>query len=88
MSRNKSECDRLKAILLSGEGWSEEMIAQALRKHKSSILRHIKEYVSTQKTISLYCDLDRITNQALSFITREMQGSRVFSSVKVPLSTI
>ena len=52
MSRNKSECDRLKAILLSGEGWSEEMIAQALRKHKSSILRHLKEYASTQKTTS------------------------------------
>ena len=52
MSRNKSECDRLKAILLSGEGWSEEMIAHALRKHKSSIPRHIKEYASTQKTTS------------------------------------
>ncbi|MCK5817887.1 MAG: hypothetical protein KAH18_01265, partial [Psychromonas sp.] len=52
ISRNKDECERLKAILLVGEGWSEEMIAQAPRKHKSCILRHLKEYASTQKTTS------------------------------------
>ena len=30
---DKRECDRIKAILLSDEGWSSAMISQALRKH-------------------------------------------------------
>ena len=29
MCRDKNECVRIKAILLSDEGWSEEMISQA-----------------------------------------------------------
>jgi hypothetical protein len=31
--RDVHECDRIKAILLSSEGWSITQIAQALRKH-------------------------------------------------------
>ena len=49
---DKRECDRIKAILLSDEGWSATMISQALRKHQTSILRHLNDYASHQKTTS------------------------------------
>jgi len=48
-SRNGKERDRIKAILLCSEGWSTPMIAQALRIHETSILRHIKEYEELEK---------------------------------------
>ena len=41
MCRDKNECDRIKAILLSDEGWSEGMISQALRKHQTTINRYL-----------------------------------------------
>jgi len=34
--------DRIKAVLLSAEGWSTAKIAQALRKHESRIVRHLR----------------------------------------------
>ncbi len=49
---DKRECDRIKAILLSDEGWPSTMIFQALRKHQTSIIRHLNDYVSHQKTTS------------------------------------
>ena len=48
-SRNGKERDRIKAILLCSEGWNTPMIAQALRIHETSILRHIKEYKDSEK---------------------------------------
>ena len=38
--RDVHECDRIKAVLLNSEGWSVLQIAQALRKHESTISRH------------------------------------------------
>ena len=49
LSRDKRESDRIKTVLLYSEGWSTGMISQALRKHESSILRHLKEYLSDKK---------------------------------------
>ena len=49
---DKRECDRIKAILLADEGWSTTMISQALRKHQTSIIRHLNDYASHQKTTS------------------------------------
>jgi hypothetical protein len=51
-SRDKRECDRIKAILLFAEGWSIGMISQALLKHPTSIIRHLNDYISSKKTIS------------------------------------
>ncbi len=48
-ARDSHESDRLKAILLSSEGWSLVDIAQALRKHESTIQRHIDDYLQHQK---------------------------------------
>jgi len=48
-SRDKRVCDRIKAVLLRSEGWSTAMIAQALRLHETSIVRHIDDFVSKNK---------------------------------------
>ncbi len=49
---DKRECDRIKAILLSAEGWSTAMISQALRKHQTSIIRHLNDYAANHKLTS------------------------------------
>lgn len=41
---NRKEGDRIKAILLRSEGWIVPQISQALRIHRTTIIRHIKEY--------------------------------------------
>jgi transposase len=41
--------DRIKVILLRSENWSTTMIAQALRLHETTILRHIKDYLTKEK---------------------------------------
>jgi len=47
--RDVHECDRIKAVLLSSEGWSIVQIAQALRKHESTISRHLLDFKTSQK---------------------------------------
>ncbi|MDE9566280.1 IS630 family transposase [Xenorhabdus bovienii] len=41
--------DRIKAVLLAHEGWTAQMIAQALRIHESTVSRHLKDYFSEEK---------------------------------------
>jgi len=48
-SRDGRVRDRIKAVLLRSEGWSTTMIAQALRLHETSIVRHIDDFVSKDK---------------------------------------
>lgn len=48
-SRDKRVCDRIKAVLLRSEGWSTPMIAQALRLHETTIIRHIDDYLLKNK---------------------------------------
>lgn len=43
--RDRRESDRIKAVLLSSEGWNTPMIAQALRLHETTILRHLKDFL-------------------------------------------
>jgi transposase len=47
--RDKRECDRIKAVLLSDEDWSVSQISQALRKHEDSIKRYLDDYRQHQK---------------------------------------
>ena len=47
-SRDKRVCDRIKAVLLRSEGWTT-MIAQALRLHETTIVRHLDDYVHKEK---------------------------------------
>lgn len=48
-SKDVKERDRIKAILLRSEGWTYEMIAQALRIQEKTISRHIDDYVNSRK---------------------------------------
>lgn len=48
-SRDKRVCDRIKAVLLASEGWTQRMIAQALRIHESSVKRHLDDYIELNK---------------------------------------
>ncbi|CDL84092.1 helix-turn-helix domain-containing protein [Xenorhabdus szentirmaii] len=41
--------DRIKAVLLASEGWTAQMIAQALHIHESTVSRHLKDYFSEEK---------------------------------------
>lgn len=48
-SRDGRVRDRIKAVLLRSEGWPTPMIAQALRLHETTIVRHIDDYVRKNK---------------------------------------
>ncbi|WP_139204106.1 IS630 family transposase [Xenorhabdus japonica] len=41
--------DCIKAVLLASEGWTAQMIAQALRIHESTVSHHLKDYFSQEK---------------------------------------
>ena len=41
--------DRIKAVLLKSEGWSNKRIAQALRIHEETVREHLKDWVSSEK---------------------------------------
>tara|TARA_R110002050_G_scaffold153690_1_gene281323 strand:- start:347 stop:847 length:501 start_codon:yes stop_codon:yes gene_type:complete len=48
-SRDGRVRDRIKAVLLRSEGWSTSMIAQALRLHETTIVRHVDYFVCKNK---------------------------------------
>ncbi|MDE9542760.1 IS630 family transposase [Xenorhabdus bovienii] len=48
-TRDERVRDRIKAVLLAHEGWTAQMIAQALRIHESTVSRHLKDYFSEEK---------------------------------------
>jgi predicted ArsR family transcriptional regulator len=70
ISRDKRVCDRIKAVLLRSEGWSTGMIAQALRLHETTIVRHINDYVNKEK-------LKPANGGSQSYLTEEQTGEVV-----------
>ncbi|CAM2927276.1 Transposase [Vibrio ordalii] len=40
--------DRIKAVWLASESWSQVMIYQALRIHESTVARHLSDYVLSE----------------------------------------
>ena len=49
---NGKERDRIKAVLLRSEGWTVPMISQALRRHESTIIRHLNDYREGKLTLA------------------------------------
>ena len=47
--RDSRICDRIKAILLANEGWTQQQIAQALRIHKTTVWGHLNDYIREEK---------------------------------------
>lgn len=37
--------DRIKAVLLNSEGWTQRQIAQALRIHETTVAEHLNDYL-------------------------------------------
>lgn len=48
----RKEGDRIKAVLLRSEGWTVPMIAQALRIHESTVIRHLNDYRKEKLTLA------------------------------------
>ncbi|ARP40627.1 IS630 family transposase [Vibrio syngnathi] len=48
-TRDSRVCDRIKAVLLASEGWSNAMISQALRIQETTVARHINDYLQSEK---------------------------------------
>jgi transposase len=47
--RDSRICDRIKAVLLSSEGWTQIQISQALRIRPETVSDHLEDYKRTQK---------------------------------------
>lgn len=47
--RDRRICDRIKAVLLTSEGWTQKQIAQALRIHETTVWGHLKDYLFQEK---------------------------------------
>ncbi len=43
--RDSRICDRIKAVLLASEGWTQKQIAQALRIHETTVWGHLNDYL-------------------------------------------
>lgn len=46
---NSRVSDRIKAVLLANEGWTQQQIAQALRIHVTTVWGHLNDYLREQK---------------------------------------
>jgi DNA-binding NarL/FixJ family response regulator len=46
---NSRISDRIKAVLLANEGWTQKQIAQALRIHETTVWGHLNDYRLKQK---------------------------------------
>ena len=47
--RDRRVADRIKAVLLNAEGWSQIQIAQALRIHADTVHDHLEDYKKSKK---------------------------------------
>lgn len=47
--RDKRVADRIKAVLLAAEGWTQTQIAQALRIDRDTVYQHLKDYTTQNK---------------------------------------
>ena len=50
--RDSKICDRIKAVLLANEGWTQQKIAQALRIHYTTVFLHLCDYLNEKKLTS------------------------------------
>jgi transposase len=62
--KNSRVCDRIKAVLLSSEGWSQSQIAQALRIHENTVSVHLHDYLEKNK-------LSNESGGSKSYLTKE-----------------
>lgn len=63
-SKDKRECDRIKAILAYNDGYSYSEIAKILLIDDETVRRHINDYVSKQKTTTHNGGSERLLNES------------------------
>jgi transposase len=68
--RNSKACDRIKAVLLSSEGWSQSQLAQALRIHEKTVAIHLQDY-SKKNKLSNKCGGSK------SYLTKEQTNELI-----------
>ncbi len=51
IERDSRVCDRVKAVLLASESWTQTILSQALRIHEQTFARHLSDYVLSEKRI-------------------------------------
>lgn len=89
--RDSRICDRIKAVLLTNEGWTQKQIAQALRIHETTVWGHVKDYVlqeklkpisggsssklNEQQTIEIIAHLEKNTYPSTKEIIQHIQGA-------------
>lgn len=49
LERDSRICDRIKAVLLTNEGWTYKQIAQALRIHETTVWGHLCDYLREER---------------------------------------
>ena len=47
--RDSRVCDRIKAVLLKSEGWTDRQIAKALKIHEETVHKHLKDWLNEKK---------------------------------------
>jgi transposase len=89
--RDSRICDRIKAVLLANEGWTQKQIAQALRIHETTVWGHVKDYLlqeklkpisggsssklNEQQTIDIIAHLEKNTYPSTKEIIQYIQGA-------------
>lgn len=74
-SKNVKERDRLKAVLLSSEGWSVTEIAQALRIHETTASKYLKDFSKHNKTKDARGGSDKkLTDEQAEIITLHLSN--------------
>lgn len=63
-TRDMNIGDRIKAVLLKSEGWSDGAIAQALRIHITTVRRYLDDYTKNQKLASVSGGSSSYLNEA------------------------
>ena len=53
-AKERRHADRIKAVLLTAEGWHPSQIAQALRLTEETVRQHIQAYVRSEKLTTAY----------------------------------
>ncbi len=77
--------DRIKAVLLKSENWTNKAIAQALRIHEETVRQHLTEWMTDEKLKpengGSYSKLNDIQSRALDGHIAETTYTKVLISV-------
>lgn len=74
-------CDRIKAVLLKSENWTDKAIAQALRIHEETVRRHLSDWINEKKIKPENGGSESKLNQAQTAALEKHLEENVYSKV-------